>query len=118
MTMILLSPETLAPIRARFIEALRDREVRLRRSVTTAEIGEPAQLLEDIHKIRGVAPMLGMATLGALAADAEDRLEPWLAAATIAPPQVPPGPAPAARLPEDLHACLTALHAAMQDAIG
>ncbi|AWB48382.1 hypothetical protein HYN69_07500 [Gemmobacter aquarius] len=101
-----LPPEALAPIRDRFLVALRDRESRVQHAVATASTGEPAVLLDDIHKIRGVAPMLGMARLGALAADAEDRLEAWLNA-SFAPP----------RMPDDLQSCLRALHHAMREAL-
>lgn len=103
-----LPPEALAPIRDRFLVALRDRESRVHHAVATASAGEPAVLLDDIHKIRGVAPMLGLARLGALAADAEDRLEAWLNA-SFAPAQP--------RMPEDLHTCLRALHHAMREAL-
>lgn len=103
-----LPPEALAPIRDRFLVALRDRESRVQHAVTTASAGEPAVLLDDIHKIRGVAPMLGLARLGALAADAEDRLDAWLNASFA--PSAP-------RMPEDLHACLKALHHAMREVL-
>lgn len=112
-----LSAEALAPIRQRFIDALRDRETRVRDAVTRAMVHDPDRLLDDIHKIRGVAPMLGMADLGALAAVAEDRLEPWLSAL---PEDCAPdgsGGALLAHLPEELHACLRDLHGAMQEAL-
>ena len=109
MQMTSLSPETLAPIRKRFIDALRDREPRVGAAAETAQVCEPNQLIEDIHKIRGVAPMLGMAELGALAAQAEDRLEPWLAAATITPPGM---------MPDDLQTSLKDLHDAIRQALG
>ncbi len=102
-----LSADALAPIRARFIDALRDREPRVGAAAETARVGEPEQLKEDIHKIRGVAPMLGLAQLGALAADAEDRLEAWLGVLAD----------PASRMPDDLHACLKALHGAIREAL-
>lgn len=102
-----LPAEALAPIRARFLVALRDRELRMQQAVATVTTRQPAELLDDVHKIRGVAPMLGLAQLGALAADAEDRLEAWL--------DIPADPA--ARMPDDLHACLTALHGAIRAAL-
>lgn len=105
-----LSAEALAPIRARFLVALRDREVRVRQAVASDSLQPPAELLDDVHKIRGVAPMLGMAELGSLAADAENRLEAWFAE-TRAPAQT------MVRMPADLHACLRALHAAIRSAL-
>lgn len=105
-----LSADALAPIRARFIDALRDREPRVGAAAETARVGEPEQLKEDIHKIRGVAPMLGLAELGARAADAEDRLEPWLLATTIAPP--------GAEMPDELQSSLRELHGAIRQALG
>lgn len=110
MQLTTLPAEALAPIRARFIDALRDREPRVGAAAETAHVVEPEQLMEDIHKIRGVAPMLGMAELGALAADAEDRLEPWLAAATITPP--------GAGMPDEVQSSLKELHGAIRQALG
>ncbi len=112
-----LPAESLAPIRARFIDALRAREARIREVLALARPPQPDQLRDDIHKIRGVAPMLGLGQLGALAADAEDRLEPWLAAAKIRPAGME-DEAEMVRMPDDLHACLSALHAAMREAMG
>ncbi len=107
-----LSAETLAPIRARFLLALRDREARVAQAALSASTTQAALLLDDAHKIRGVAPMLGMAQLGALAADAEDRLDAWLAA-------IPPAPhATPQPMPDDLHQCLCALHRAIRAALG
>lgn len=105
-----LPAEALAPIRARFLVALRERETRVNEAATHARFDQPAVLLDDVHKIRGVAPMLGLATLGALAADAEERLEHWLGGKL----------SPAAntnRMPDDLHLCLRALHAAIREAL-
>lgn len=105
-----LPAEALAPIRDRFLVALRERETRVQQAVATASAKEAGALLDDVHKIRGVAPMLGMGQLGALAADAEDRLEAWL--------NTPLRPADAApHMPEDLHCCLKALHCAIRQAL-
>ncbi|MBC2835668.1 Hpt domain-containing protein [Paragemmobacter straminiformis] len=106
-----LSAEALAPIRQRFIDALRDREARMRAALTQAPLHQPDRLLDDIHKIRGVAPMLGMAGLGALAAEAEDRLEPWVSAAIAAAPQD-------MHIPEEVRDCLQALHAEITATLG
>lgn len=102
-----LPAESLAPIRARFLAALRDREPRLREAASTAAVSSPAALHDDVHKIRGVAPMLGLAELGALAADAETRLDAWLGATL----------SPVSHMPEDLRLCLQALHAAIDRAL-
>jgi len=106
-----LPAEALAPIRARFLVALRDRETRVQAAVAMAGTGQPEALLDDVHKIRGVAPMLGMGHLGALAADAEDRLEAWLNTSHS------PSDARLLRMPDDLHACLRALHSAIRAAL-
>lgn len=110
MQLTTLPAEALAPIRDRFLVTLRERETRVQQAVATASAGEAGALLDDVHKIRGVAPMLGMGQLGALAADAEDRLEAWLNT-----PQRPADAAP--RMPEDLQSCLKALHCAIRQAL-
>lgn len=115
-----LSAEALAPIRARFIDALRDREARVREALAQAQVHQPERLMDDIHKIRGVAPMLGMAGLGALAAEAEDRLCPWISATA---PEIASGAASggadmAMPLPEELLDCLQALHDEMRAMLG
>lgn len=114
MQLTTLPAEALAPIRARFIDALRDREARVGAAALDARLDAPDQLLEDIHKIRGVAPMLGMAELGALAAVAEDRLEPWLAATTDAALGLSEV---TAAMPHELHCTLKELHAAIRQVL-
>lgn len=105
-----LPAESLAPIRARFLDALRGREGRIHEAATRAKTTEPVDLLEDVHKIRGVAPMLGLMQLGALAADAEDRLDAWFATHGLQS-------ADTVRMPDDLHYCLKALHASIREAL-
>ena len=102
-----LPADAIAPIRARVLVALRDREQRLR-DAPSALAQSPDSVAEDLHKIRGVAPMLDLPDLGALAAEAEDRLDAWLG--TMRHGQDRP-------VPEDLLACLRALGAAMTKAL-
>lgn len=104
-----LPVDALAPIRARFLVALRDREQRLREvTVAAALVHAPECMAEDLHKIRGVAPMLDLPDLGALAAVAEDRFDTWQGVA---------GCGQGDRLPDDLLDCLRALSAAMTRAL-
>lgn len=84
MPMNALSAAALAPIRQRFIVTLGAREERLAEMLRNPkEYCEDPELLElvlhDLHKVKGVAPMLGMAVLGELATEAEDQMDRWLA---------------------------------------
>lgn len=106
----ILPAETLAPIRARFLVALREREARIGAAARSSAAEHPEALLDDVHKIRGVAPMLGLSLLGALAADAEDRLEAWFGG-NLAPAGV------LLAMPDDLRLCLKALHGAICEAL-
>lgn len=105
-----LPADALAPIRARFLASLRERETRVREALASACAAEPDALLDDVHKIRGVAPMLGLVHLGARAAETEDRLDLWLRSA-------PPAAATSLRLPEDLMHALHHLHSAIHEAL-
>lgn len=78
----------LAPIRAHFVSTLPPRRERLTSYLRSADFRNPdpatmRALQEDAHKMRGVAPTLGFESLGRVAGEVDEMLNPWKEALTV-----------------------------------